>query len=303
MFASADIVELKVMKAKRKSMVMMFVSLLLLGLTFATSPVFGRSQDKRNVANYPSIQDAVDSLPQSGGTVFIPRGIYVISTPIRVPSNVVMVGEGFETLLKLADGANCNVIENMHFDEWVDENIVIRDMQIDGNREHQTAPCSGVWLQRATGSIIEYVWFHSFPLPYGWISCSIRLMQSPSTIIRHNIVENNSYTGVFLGWSDNCVISHNYVSRSHRGIYLRNSDSCRVKKNVVINCDEGIRIYYDASNNRIIGNYVEGSSEEGIVITRAECENNFVVGNYLVNNRINIDDKGTNTKMPHNRLS
>lgn len=284
---------------------------LALGTMATVSPVYAlrkwkpTSRGVINVADYPSIQDAVNSLPATGGTVFIPAGLYIISSPIKLPSNVTLTGEGFDTILKLADGANTNVIENMNPGTWIDSNIVITNMQIDGNGENQTGPANGIFLFEAPNSRIEHVWAHSFPRKYltGMVvSAAIYVVLNPNTIIRYNTIGDNKYSGIFVSFSHNNVVSRNYIYNSHRGIYLRNSDNALVKKNTIINSDEGIRIYYDASYNRIIGNYIEGSSEEGIVITHPECKENFIAHNTLVNNRIQIDDQGTDNEIRHNKL-
>lgn len=45
------------------------------------------------------IQEAIDALPESGGTVFIPAGRYVIRRSIRLRSSVTLCGEGAATVL------------------------------------------------------------------------------------------------------------------------------------------------------------------------------------------------------------
>jgi parallel beta-helix repeat protein len=272
---------------------------------YASQRKWEKGNNIRNAADYPSIQDAIDSLPLIGGTVLIPAGTYIISTPIIVQSHVTLIGEGFDTLLKLADEANTDVIRNKHRLAWIDEDITVANMQIDGNKEKQTGPASGIYFSTVRNARLENLWIHDFPKKYltGYmLSLGIHLEGSREAVIQHNIIENNGYTGIFVGFSHYSVVSRNYLYGNHRGIYLRNSNYVKVTKNEIINCDEGVRIYYDASYNRIIGNYIEGSSEEGIVITRAECKDNFISGNYLVNNAIQINDQGTNNKMPHNKL-
>lgn len=285
--------------------------LLALGPIAGVSPVYTSrkwqptSHEMIDAADYASIQDAINSLPAAGGTVLIPAGLYLISSPIRIPSNVVLTGEGFDTILKLADGANINVLENMNPSEWIDSDITIKNMQIDGNRENQTGPANGIFLYTAPNSYIHHVWIHNFPIIYPTgiqVSAGIHLLWSPNTKIRRTIIENNSYSGLFVSFSNYASISHNYFYGNHRGIYLRSSNNTRATKNTVINCDEGIRMYYGASYNRIIGNHIEGSSDEGIAITHETCQSNFIVANYLEDNTVHILDDGTNTKIRHNKL-
>ena len=290
----------------------MILFLLLFALASVTVPAKAllkedtSSRDVRNVADYPSIQDAINSLPATGGKVFIPAGLYIIISSIKITSNVVLTGEGFNTILKLADGANCNVIENMNLGVGTDENIKIEHLQIDGNKREQTGPANGIFLYGAPSSSVHHIWVHNFPKIYPTgvqVSAGINLLWSPKATIRRTIIENNSYSGIFVSFSNYATVSHNYFYGNHRGIYIRSSNNTKATKNTIINCDEGIRMYYGASYNKIIGNYIEGSSEEGIVITHETCQSNFIVANYLINNTVHIYDGGTNTKIRHNKLT
>ena len=255
-----------------------------------------------NAQDYPSIQEAIDSLPSSGGAVFIPAGIYILSTPIKVRANITLIGESFETYLKLADGANCSIIENMNQTGFVDVNISILNMQLDGNKAYQTAPINGIYLSTAPNARIENVWAHDFPKYTGGGSMGIWLLVCPNSIVRYNIVENNDYTGIMLSYSNNSEVSYNKAYHNHRGIYVSYTSHTRVMKNTVIDCDEGIRLYGSASHNRIQKNYVENSIEEGIVIMHPQCVENFIVANYLKNNLNPIIDWGTETKIRGNRI-
>src|SRR5665213_4062905 len=57
------------------------------------------------------IQDALNSLPASGGEVVLPPGIYEISQPIVMQRSFqTLRGAGETTVLRLADNANCPVL-------------------------------------------------------------------------------------------------------------------------------------------------------------------------------------------------
>jgi hypothetical protein len=88
------------------------------------------------------IQSAINALT-NGGRIFIKTGLYLIYSPIELKSNVDIYGEGWSTILKLADNRPNSIPEN-----WVDhcvlwhesgaiENITIKDLQIDGNKANQ----------------------------------------------------------------------------------------------------------------------------------------------------------------------
>lgn len=46
------------------------------------------------------IQEAIDSLPKEGGTVYIPAGTYILRRHIRMKDNMVLMGAGASTILK-----------------------------------------------------------------------------------------------------------------------------------------------------------------------------------------------------------
>lgn len=107
--------------------------------------VYGGSWDAGGVdgANASAvIQSAVDALTD-GGTVFIKKGLYLITVRIELKSNVWIVGECWETILKLADNR-----PNGQASDWVNhcvlwhetgslENVKIANLQIDGNKANQ----------------------------------------------------------------------------------------------------------------------------------------------------------------------
>lgn len=73
--------------------------------------------------NIHPIQQAIDSLENTGGTIFIKKGTYYINSTITVPSNVKLIGEGKSTKIQTMNtflgptfkiiGSNSS-IENLH---------------------------------------------------------------------------------------------------------------------------------------------------------------------------------------------
>lgn len=85
-----------------------------------------------------------------GGQVVIPDGgqEYLITTPIIIRSNVELVGFG-RSKLKLADEANCNIIETLDFQTAtgtdttaVPSGFQIRGVKVDGNSANNDTPGS-----------------------------------------------------------------------------------------------------------------------------------------------------------------
>ncbi|MFC0219133.1 glycosyl hydrolase family 28-related protein [Pseudochelatococcus lubricantis] len=102
-----------------------------------------------------AIQAAIDAAHAAGGgTVIIPAGIYIVSGDhsnpsagaVEVRSNVSLVGAGMgETVLKLADNFNdrINGILRTPVNESA-ENILIKDLTIDGNRANNLGHQAGI---------------------------------------------------------------------------------------------------------------------------------------------------------------
>jgi len=67
--------------------------------------------------NNQSIQHAIDALAKSGGTVFLHPGSYTISAPVRLKSNISLVGSGDETILNRDKGVQTKYVVDADFGE------------------------------------------------------------------------------------------------------------------------------------------------------------------------------------------
>lgn len=102
------------------------------------------------------IQKALDALPAAGGEVLLPAGKFEIRQPIVLRrDHQTLRGAGPETLLWLADGANCPVIilgEPVNHPRTIVKHLCIRDLAIDGNRHRQQRE---LWRLKGEGSEIR----------------------------------------------------------------------------------------------------------------------------------------------------
>ena len=75
--------------------------------------------DKADVAGYNnlSIQMAIDALEECGGTVILNPGDFIISAPVRMTSNVDLVGSGEETVLKRDKGVQTRYVVDADYGE------------------------------------------------------------------------------------------------------------------------------------------------------------------------------------------
>jgi polygalacturonase len=119
------------------------------------------------------IQEALDNLPDAGGEVILPAGKFEISEPIVLErDNQTLRGAGAETILFLADNANCPVIvmgEAFNVPTNTVRHLRVSDLFIDGNRAHQQRELwqlegegseirnNGITVQNVSDSAIEHV--------------------------------------------------------------------------------------------------------------------------------------------------
>ncbi|MEN8117471.1 MAG: right-handed parallel beta-helix repeat-containing protein [Bacteroidota bacterium] len=67
--------------------------------------------------NNQAIQFAIDAVAKTGGTVKLNSGIYEIISPVRMKSNVTLIGSGKETILKRGKGIQTKFIIDADFGE------------------------------------------------------------------------------------------------------------------------------------------------------------------------------------------
>jgi hypothetical protein len=67
--------------------------------------------------NNQSIQLAIDAVAKTGGTVKLNQGLYKISAPVRMKSNVKLIGSGRETILKKDIGVQTRFIIDADYGE------------------------------------------------------------------------------------------------------------------------------------------------------------------------------------------
>lgn len=78
--------------------------------------VGGPSADIQGFSNQ-AIQIAVDALPTEGGTVKIDEGVFTMMAPVRLRSNMQLVGSGAKTVLKRIDGFRSKFVIDADYGE------------------------------------------------------------------------------------------------------------------------------------------------------------------------------------------
>lgn len=120
-----------------------------------------------NAADYGSngaaIQTAINRLPSTGGTVFVPAGTWNLSSPLTVPATILsgfkLAGAGWGTILSLANGVNDYALKFLGAATGL-LGAEISHLKIDGNCTNQTGG-GGIDANGATNCLFFNLWIHA----------------------------------------------------------------------------------------------------------------------------------------------
>jgi len=107
--------------------------------------------------------EVIQSAVNITGRILIKSGVYILDKPITLPSNTCLEGEGWDTILKAKDGFTGSIIYNK---DWTNgnENIILRNFQLDGNKANCPDEDYGILLDNVTNGLVEKVFVHDIKL-------------------------------------------------------------------------------------------------------------------------------------------
>lgn len=234
--------------------------MMLLALLIALTPP---STNPRQIVLPPNvtedqIQRALDILPDSGGEVCLPAGIFEITHPLVLDrDNQTLRGAGEATILHLAPDANCPVIimgEPVNHPRKIVKNLRLADCFIDGNRAHQQRELwretgegsqirnNGITVQGVRHSRIENVTcarcrsgglvttrdvrrlvvngFNAYDNEFDGLAC----YQTTDSLFAHLYLHDNPCAGISLDLAFNHnVVSNAVLNANDLGIFMRSS--------------------------------------------------------------------------------
>ena len=251
--------------------------------------------------DFSSIQDAVDSLPPRSGRISIKDGLYRISSTISVTSsNVSLEGVGSATKIFVEDGSNADAI-TVGDGVKAYSNIVIRNIQIDGNGANQTSAGHGIVFKgNISHSKIEDCWIHSC---YG-DGIHLEGGSNNNTILNNSSISSFRHCGILLdGCKDNLVSTNQFNSNYSSGIRLDNvcSNNVVVENQCNSNGLEGIDIVQSTSNT-VSNNQCNSNVRHGIYSDGSN--DNTINGNTCIDNDVNntLTYDGIHLKSSSNNL-
>lgn len=106
-------------------------------------------------------QAAHDDLPAVGSfSIYVAQGLYLITKVVNVTKPVRYIGDGIDTILRLADGANCRIF-SFTMPGAVFHTCGLERLRLDGNKGNQTAGDHLIYFQDVYDPIVWRCWIYS----------------------------------------------------------------------------------------------------------------------------------------------
>lgn len=231
------------------------------------------------MADNVEINAAIAALPQIGGKILLHEGTYSIAAPIQIDRHICLEGFGSEiTILKLANGANCNVIEFIEtFDGDPKALSTIQKIMIDGNRANQTATGLYGIYQNTGNTAIDTRYFDIWFDEIKGGAC-ISLGKYWNHHIEWCTFEHCDGACIETRLSTDSPLSmhihHNFVTLVDEFMKVSGSGSlssnCNVTNNIITNVEKnGLQIAGDCfalTDNLFLGKYDADNTYYGILI-------------------------------------
>lgn len=187
----------------------------------------------------------------SAQPVIIPPGTYLISTALSIGSGAQIVGQGWNSILKRANGFNGTLIQA----DNDSTDVVLRDFTFDGNKAFCTGPASGVInARRAVRWRVERVRGINSPATVS----PIIFVGGTDIIVTGCHFEDSGY-GVIFGLDADST--DDMRNNSVQGCTFRNIDLNAIFFTGSVASAASTAIYENCS---AIGNLIEGSSDAPI---------------------------------------
>jgi parallel beta-helix repeat protein len=241
------------------------------------------------------IQACIDRvLSSGGGKVFVSTGTYTISKYLHIGAgNLILKGEGAETIIYLADNAGTSnivvgPITPMNPDEDSSsipvKHVLIRDLSINGNKNNQAT--------EAWASPYQYIMVSGITIRYAkdirvsnvkvinGRSAGILVEKSTEGFLLDQVdIQASAYDGFSCNKSYNGIVTN---SQFQQNTYAGITATCDCSKNIfsknVISFNgltDSVKapgIYFaEAHLNEVKDNMIEGNSDVGLFLTGADC--------------------------------
>lgn len=255
-------------------------------------------------ADQVAINEAISDIAAiGGGVVQLMQSVtpYVLTSAIRMKSNVHLHGQGAGTTIFLANGANDRVVTNYDHVNGND-NFAVRYLYVNGNGTNQTVNtwdalyflrCRDYWIERnfvfdgnrhncfssvacQRGRVLANRFKNSIGLS------NISAFEADDMIFSQNVMSDATQTGIKLDDCQSCVIANN-VSFNNDTIqlYVTGGSNCTIIGNATRGGENGVRIT-SQDYTVVSGNVIRDASLNGIHLLQ-NCQYISITGNLIRN--------------------
>ena len=155
-----------------------------------------------------AIQAAVDSLPASGGTVFVPAGDYRVSTSVVLGrDNISLVGQGASSVLRSLPSETLFPV--ILLPDSPVKNVTISNLVADGNHNPISGQC-GIWIQQGSYVTISGVIVRN--ISGDGIQVANGSNPNDHVTIKNCQVAGIHRNGIHIGDATNTTIEDNYIT-------------------------------------------------------------------------------------------
>lgn len=227
------------------------------------------------------IQAAINALPTTGGTVFLPSATYIVSTPIIISSDYVSLnGAGNSTIIKATVGLNNGIIKVD--DAALRHNLSFTNFKVDGDKLDQT---SGICIiaSSTVASLFDNLWVTSCKdINLKLAGTSVGGYGS-ANIVSHSRFDNAGTYGIWIETSDENNIHDDTFSDFSKYAVYDNAGTQNIHDNTFVgglSWTTGVGVYIlNTANTRVVHNTFDGMREQSIYSNNSgylDISNNFM---------------------------
>lgn len=234
------------------------------------------------------IQDGINLLPSTGGSVLIKDGTYTITAAITFPNDgISLIGSGESTIIYTT--ANIKMLSPNNKD-W----IRIKDVKIQGN--DAGAGQYGIYVEDCNNIVIDSVHIRNVNVD------GIFLHSSDDAKIFDSWINNCGGDGIFTESDRTLILGTTCKSNGGDGFVINGCVDC-----VIMNCyalsngGDGFHIENLADYNSLEGNRSVTNTGIGVNVDGAGASWNLIATNYMrVNGGLELSDTGSSTVIRDN---
>jgi hypothetical protein len=226
-----------------------------------------------------AIQNAINSSPL-GSIIFFPAGTYMISNNIALSPNRTYMGVGWNSSIKQMNGKNLVQMINLRDETSQHPNIIIKDLQFDGNRDNNTSTV-GLYLFGLLNSMLYRVRVQNCGGTGYFLEGNSTIQSSTNHFIDCWAFQNTGYGIYFSGaCADNHIIGGDYGANWNCALYIAGVSSS-VRDATMWGTQSGSCVIVAGVSNQLTSNNIEGASGHGVEV---QASHNFLTGNKIYDN-------------------